>query len=33
VLDGEAKPGFQTPSGCFGAGFILGFEGVRLIEE
>jgi len=29
VLGGEARPGFQTPAGLFGADFVLGFEGVR----
>lgn len=29
LLAGEAPPGFQTPSGAFGADWILGFEGVE----
>jgi short subunit dehydrogenase-like uncharacterized protein len=33
VLAGAARPGFQTPSTCFGAEFILGFDGVRLIDN
>jgi short subunit dehydrogenase-like uncharacterized protein len=28
VLNGEFKPGFQTPSLAYGAGFILQFDGV-----
>ena len=29
ILDGDWKPGFQTPSNMFGADFILNFEGVK----
>jgi short subunit dehydrogenase-like uncharacterized protein len=29
ALDGDFRPGFQTPALAYGAGFILGFEGVR----
>lgn len=29
ILDGEYKPGFQTPSKAYGADFILGFDGVK----
>jgi short subunit dehydrogenase-like uncharacterized protein len=28
VLAGDVKPGFQTPSRAYGAGFILGLDGV-----
>jgi short subunit dehydrogenase-like uncharacterized protein len=28
ILDGDFKPGFQTPSKAYGADFILGFDGV-----
>ena len=28
VLNGEAHPGFQTPARCFGADFVLEFDGV-----
>jgi short subunit dehydrogenase-like uncharacterized protein len=27
TLEGEAKPGFQTPGGLFGGDFVLGFDG------
>jgi len=29
ILDGNARPGFQTPSLAYGADFILGFDGVE----
>lgn len=32
VLAGAAAPGFQTPSRAFGADFILGIPGVRLVD-
>jgi len=28
ILDGDFKPGFQTPSKAYGADFIMGFDGV-----
>jgi short subunit dehydrogenase-like uncharacterized protein len=32
LLAGEARPGFQTPAGLFGADFILEFEGVSRMD-
>lgn len=32
VLDGQFKPGFQTPSLAFGADFVTGLPGTRLVE-
>jgi short subunit dehydrogenase-like uncharacterized protein len=29
ILNGETKPGFQTPSLAYGANFILQFDGVK----
>lgn len=29
ILDGEYRPGFQTPAGCYGSKMILEIEGVR----
>ncbi|OQB36604.1 MAG: hypothetical protein BWY09_01884 [Candidatus Hydrogenedentes bacterium ADurb.Bin179] len=32
VLAGTVKPGAKTPSMAFGSSFVLGLEGVRVIE-
>lgn len=32
VLGGDVAPGFRTPSGAFGADFILGFEGIERVD-
>ena len=28
IIDGEFKPGFQTPAGCYGAGLVMEIDGV-----
>ena len=33
VRDGDARPGFQTPSRVFGADFVLEFSGVERRDE
>jgi short subunit dehydrogenase-like uncharacterized protein len=32
ILGGNAEPGFQTPSRCFGPDFILSFEGCSRVD-
>ena len=32
ILNGDLKPGFQTPSLAYGSDFILGFEGVERVD-